>query len=70
MAQECRSPRYAEAELQFIHPGRLMQHDHCESFNGKFRDECLSRHYFTSVDDARRAIAAWGIQYGAAPQRY
>jgi putative transposase len=55
--------RDAEVELQFIAPGKPMQNGHCESFNGKFRDECLSRHYFPSLDNARHTIEAWRKEY-------
>ncbi|WP_152618147.1 integrase core domain-containing protein, partial [Burkholderia pseudomallei] len=30
-----------------------------ESFNGKFRDECLNEHWFTTLAHARAVIAAW-----------
>ena len=30
-----------------------------ESFNGKFRDECLNEHWFTSLAAARVLISAW-----------
>ena len=53
----------AEVRLAFIEPGKPMQNGQCESFNGKFRDECLSRHYFVGLDDARRIIEAWRIEY-------
>jgi putative transposase len=53
----------AEVRLAFIDPGKPVQNAYCESFNGKFRDECLSRNYFTSLDDARRIIEAWRTEY-------
>jgi putative transposase len=34
-----------------------------ESFNGKFRDECLNLHWFTSLHHAREIIAAWREEY-------
>ncbi len=46
-------------QLDFIDPGKSMQNGHLESFNGKFRDECLNQHWFTDLDDARATIAAW-----------
>jgi len=33
-----------------------------ESFNGKFRDECLNEHWFASVAEAR-LIEAWRVDY-------
>ena len=34
-----------------------------ESFNGKFRAECLNAHWFMSLDDARRKCEAWRRDY-------
>jgi transposase InsO family protein len=34
-----------------------------ESFNGKFRAECLNAHWFMSLDDARRKCEAWRKDY-------
>ena len=28
-----------------------------ESFNGKFRDECLNEHWLTSIDHAKAEVA-------------
>jgi putative transposase len=50
-------------ELQFIQPGRPVENAFVESFNGRFRDECLSEHWFTSLADARRTIEAWRRDY-------
>jgi Integrase core domain len=33
------------------------------SFNGKFRTECLNAHWFMSLDDARRKCEAWRRDY-------
>jgi len=37
------------------------QNDFVESFNGRLRDDCLNEHAFTSLDAARRIIAAWQL---------
>ena len=50
-------------KLDFIDPGRPMQNGHVESFNGKFRDECLSQTWFIDLPDAARAIEDWRIDY-------
>jgi putative transposase len=50
-------------QLDFIRPGRPIENCFVESFNGSFRDECLNQHWFTSLDDARRTIEAWRIDY-------
>jgi len=34
-----------------------------ESFNGKFRLECLNAHWFSTLDDARRTIEDWRTDY-------
>jgi transposase InsO family protein len=49
--------------LDFIEPGKPTQNGHLESFNGKFRDECLNLHWFTSLQHARQIIAAWKEDY-------
>ena len=40
-----------------------MQNGHLESFNGKFRDECLNEHWFADVTEAREIIEDWRIDY-------
>ena len=50
-------------QLSFIQPGKPMQNGHVESFNGKFRDECLSQHWFLDLDDARTIIEVWRQDY-------
>ena len=50
-------------DLAFIQPGKPTQNCYVESFNGRFRDECLNESWFTTLDDARRTIAAWMWQY-------
>ena len=49
--------------LDFIDPGKPMQNGYLESFNGKFRDECLNQHWFLNLDDARRLIEVWRDDY-------
>ncbi len=51
--------------LDFIDPGKPMQNGHMESFNGKFRDECLNLHWFRSLGEARQIIEAWKEEYNA-----
>ena len=46
-----------------IQPGRPMQNGYIESFNGKFRDECLNEHWFETLPQARHAIAVWRQDY-------
>lgn len=49
--------------FRYIDPGRPMQNAIVESFNGKFRDECLNEHWFTSLKDAKQIIEDWRISY-------
>jgi len=51
--------------LNFIDPGKPMQNGYIESFNGRFRDECLNENWFTSLGDARRIIEAWRQDYNS-----
>ena len=46
-----------------IEPGKPMQNGYIESFNGKFRDECLNEYWFTSLAQAREVIADWRRDY-------
>jgi putative transposase len=50
-------------EHVLIDPGKPMQNGYIESFNGKFRDECLNEHWFTSLSQAREVIAEWRRDY-------
>jgi putative transposase len=49
--------------LFFIDPGKPMQNGSIESFNGRFREECLDSSWFTSLPEARRVIEAWRLDY-------
>ncbi len=46
-----------------IQPGKPVQNGHVESFNGRFRDECLNTNWFVNLRDARRKIEAWRNEY-------
>ena len=50
-------------KLHFIEPGKPMQNGHVESFNGRFRDECLSQIHFVNVARARIEIELWRVDY-------
>ena len=47
----------------FIKPGSPWQNAYIESFNGKFRDECLSREWFASRKEAQIIIEQWRHHY-------
>jgi len=47
----------------FIEPGSPWQNGKCESFNGRFRDECLNLEWFESLKEAQVVIEAWREHY-------
>jgi putative transposase len=49
--------------LHFIDLGKPTQNAFIESFNGRFRDECLNENWFLNLADARRIIEAWRLDY-------
>jgi putative transposase len=49
----------------YIAPGKPVQNAFVESFNGRFRDECLNEHVFRGLPMANRIIEAWRIDYNA-----
>ena len=53
-------------DLKLIAAGKPTQNAYIETFNGKFRDECLNDHYFNNLEHARAVIAAWRRDYNEA----
>jgi len=49
--------------LDFSRPGKPTDNAFIESFDGKFRAECLNAHWFMSLDDARAKLEAWRKDY-------
>ncbi len=49
--------------LDFSRPGKPIDNCYIESFNGRFREECLNTHWFLSLEDARAKIEAWRLDY-------
>lgn len=49
--------------LHFIQPGKPVQNAFIESFNGKFRDECLNEHWFLTLQEAQLVLEAWRREY-------
>src|SRR5215203_2001534 len=49
--------------LRLIEPGKPTQNAYIESFNGRFRDECLNEHWFTSLAHAQVIIETWRREY-------
>jgi putative transposase len=50
-------------ELRFIAPGKPQQNAFVESFNGKFRKECLDLNSFVNPIEARDVISKWRVDY-------
>ena len=49
--------------MALIEPGKPWQNGVVESFNGKFRDECLSMEWFRSRAEAKVVIESWRRHY-------
>lgn len=50
-------------KLHFIRPGKPVDNAYMESFNGKFRDECLNLHWFMGVGHARDVVEDYRLDY-------
>jgi putative transposase len=50
-------------KLSFITPGKPIENCYIESFNGRFRDECLNVNWFQTLDDAKDQIEQWRKEY-------
>lgn len=49
--------------IDFSRPGKPTDNAFIESFNGTFRSECLSTHWFDSILEARQVIEDWRQEY-------
>jgi putative transposase len=49
--------------LDFIKPGKPIQNAFIESFNGRLRHECLNQHYFETLQEAKKIVENWRIEY-------
>lgn len=52
-------------DTALIDPGKPWQNGTAESFNGKFRDECLSLEWFRTRAEAKIIIETWRCHYNA-----
>jgi putative transposase len=52
-----------KVKLDFSRPGKPTDNPFIESFNGKFRGECLNENWFLSLADARDKIDQWRADY-------
>jgi len=50
-------------QLKLIQAGKPTQNAYVESFNARFRDECLNEHVFRNLAHARAVIAQWRTDY-------
>lgn len=50
-------------KLDFTTPGKPTENGFVESFQGRFRDECLNAEVFRDLEDARDKIHAWRDDY-------
>jgi putative transposase len=50
-------------EIEYIQPGKPVQNAYIESFNSRFRDECLNEEIFLDLDDAKKKIEKWRMYY-------
>jgi putative transposase len=55
-----------QIHLQFSRPGKPVDNRFIESFNGRFRDECLNDNWFMSLKDAREIVETWRMDYNSA----
>jgi transposase InsO family protein len=55
-----------QVQTHYIEPGSPWQNAYGESFNGKFRDECLNMEVFYSLAEAATVIGAWRQHYNHA----
>ena len=49
--------------LDFSRRGKPTDNAIVESFNGRFREECLNTHWFESIQDAKEKIDRWRWDY-------
>lgn len=52
-------------EIHFIDKGKPTQNAFIESFNGKFRDECLNEEWFLTLSGVRKSIKEWSHEYNS-----
>jgi putative transposase len=52
-----------QVQIDFSRRGKPTDNAVIESFNGRFREECLNAHWFESLTDAQEKIDAWRWDY-------
>src|SRR5262249_6524713 len=56
---------FNQVTLDFSEPAKPTDNAFIESFNGRFRQECLNLHWFLCLEDARAKVEVWRRQYNA-----
>src|SRR5439155_553282 len=66
-ARRCWFDRFSRRRIArcrvFSRPGKPTDNAFIESFNGKFRQECLNQHWFLSLEEAQGLIEVWREDY-------
>jgi len=52
-----------QVQLDFSRPGKPTDNAYVESFNARFRQECLNEHWFLSLEDACEKVERWRRDY-------
>ena len=52
-----------KVQLDFSRPGKPVDNSVCEAFNGSVRRECLSQHWFASLEEASIELERWRGEY-------
>jgi putative transposase len=52
-----------KVNLDFSRPGKPSDNTFAEAFNGTLRRECLSQHWFVSLEEAQRVLDTWKKDY-------
>lgn len=52
-----------KVQLDFSRPGKPVDNSVCEAFNGTLRRECLSQHWFASLEEAQALLETWRLDY-------
>jgi putative transposase len=52
-------------KIDFTTPGKPTENGFVESFQGRFRDECLNAEIFEDIEDAKKKIGAWRRDYNS-----
>ncbi len=52
-----------KVKLDFSRPGKPTDNAFIESFNARFRQECLNEHWFLNLENAQEKIEAWRENY-------